>query len=98
MREAFFILIVIFVLLSLTAIRYRRQIAGMLQVWRMLRSMRQMPGSNGDRISGQDDVSKGPLVNCAKCGTWVPEARSIRLVAKTFYCSSDCLEKNVAIK
>ena len=97
MREAIFIFVVVFVLLALTAIRYRKQIVGMLQVWRMLKSMRQMPRANGEQVNGQDDVSKGPLVNCAKCGTWVPESRSIRLGTKTFYCSAACVEKEVEV-
>lgn len=96
MREAVFILIILFVLLALTAIRYRRQIAGMLQVWRMLRSMQKPKGREG-KIDRPDSASNGPLVNCAKCGTWVPEARAIKLGTKTFYCSAGCVEKRVEV-
>lgn len=93
MKEAFFILLVIAVLLALTAIRYRRQIAGVIQIWRSLKSMRaQMKEKQG---TPQDTISSGPLVNCAKCGTWVPEQRTIKLRGGVVYCSTACMETAV---
>ena len=90
MREAFVILIVIAVLLGLTAIRYRKQIAAMMHIWRSLKSMRQE--STQRKVQPDNAEQLGPLVNCAKCGTWVPEQRAIKLRGGTFYCSSNCLE------
>ena len=91
MKEALFILVVIGVLLAFTAIRYRRQIAAFIQFWNMLKAAQK----NGPRseINGSAEVEKGPLVNCAKCGTWISESKAIRLGTRIFYCSSACMEK-----
>ena len=90
MREAIFILIIIAVLLGLTAIRYRKQIVTMMQIWRSLKAMRQH--STQKQVPREVPEQIGPLVNCAKCGTWVPEQRAIKLRGGIFYCSSNCLE------
>ena len=90
MREIFFILIVMGILLGLTAIRYRKQIVTMMHIWRSLKSMRQ--GAAQGKVQPETAEQLGPLVNCAKCGTWVPEQRAIKLRGGTFYCSSNCLE------
>jgi len=93
MKEAFFILFVIALLLGLTAIRYRRQIGTMLHIWRSLKSMREQVKEK--QVRHPDSIPAGPLVNCAKCGTWVPEQKAIQLRGGTFYCSSACLESSV---
>ena len=92
MKEAFVILIVLAVIAGSTAIRYRKQIATALQIWRSLKSMRNQMKESRDRSAPERSVSAGPLVNCAKCGTWVPEDRAISLRGGVFYCSSACLE------
>jgi len=91
MREAIFILLVIAVLFAFTAIRYRRQIVAFIQFWRVLKAAQQ--SSSRSEINGSADAEKGPLVNCAKCGTWVPESNAIRLGTRVFYCSPACTEK-----
>ncbi len=96
MKEVVFILIVIGVILALTAIRYRRQIAAMLHIWRSLKAMRGQMKEK--QVRPEDATSAGPLVNCAKCGTWVPEQRAIKLRGGTFYCSSTCLETAVTAR
>lgn len=96
MKEAFFILLVIAVILALTAIRYRRQIAAMLHIWRSLKSMKQQ--MKDKNVKPEDQIPAGPLVNCAKCGTWVPEQRAIKLRGGTYYCSSSCLETAVTAR
>ena len=94
MKEALVILLVIAVLLGLTAFRYRRQIAAMLQVWRMLKSMRQAGRPAENRIDNSERGVNTKLVNCAKCGSWVPESNAIKLRG-THFCSSSCLESRV---
>lgn len=88
MKEFIVILAAVAVLLGLTAIRYRKQIAGMLQVYRMLRSARnQMRDAAGEpRIE-----TSSKLVSCSKCGTWTPESAAIRMGPSTYYCSKNCL-------
>ena len=90
MREVFLILLVFAVILGLTAIRYRKQIVTMLHIWRSLKSMRQQAAQR--QVPPENAEQAGPLVNCSKCGTWVPEQRAIKLRGGTFYCSSSCLE------
>jgi hypothetical protein len=93
-REAFFILLVIAVLAALTAYRYRRQIRTMREFWRMAKEMRQMHTAVRREVEEAKPVETGKLVNCSKCGTWVPEIRAIRLGRSSVYCSSKCLEKS----
>jgi len=95
MRETLFILFVIGVLLGLTAIRYRKQIAAVLHIYRSLKSVRQQIKT---QAPAQTPVESGRLVNCSKCGTWVPEERAIKLRNGTFYCSSACLETGTAAR
>ena len=92
MREAFIILLVIAILLALTAIRYRKQIASVIRIWRSLKAARDQIRERQQSSQPEPPVAAGPLVNCAKCGTWVPEQRAIKLRGGTFYCSSNCLE------
>ncbi len=91
MKEAFFILLVFAVILALTAIRYRHQIAGVLRIWRSFKTMKQQMSQRSAEVENKDKFA-GPLVNCAKCGTWVPEQRAIRLRGAAVYCSTACLE------
>ena len=96
MKEAIVILLVLLVLAGLTAFRYRKQLATMLNVWRMLKSIRQAGGQKEDRIRGGNKAD-GPLVHCSKCGKWVPEGRAIKLGHTSSYCSADCLEKSATM-
>ena|SRR5687768_14741048 len=92
MKEALVILIVLAVILILTAVRYRKQITAVLQIWRSLKSMRQQVKQKQEQVGTNDSVAAGPLVNCARCGTWVPEQKAIKLRGGIVYCSSSCLE------
>jgi hypothetical protein len=93
MREAFFILMVLAVILALTAYRYRSHIGAVYRFWKVLRSART---GQTDEIGETAEAVKGPLVNCAKCGTWVPESKAIKLGARVFYCSAACVEKTAS--
>ena len=94
MREAIFILLVIAVLAALTAYRYRRQIRMVREFWLMAKGMRQMHIQARKEVEESKPVETGKLVNCSKCGTWVPEDRAIRLGRTSVFCSSKCLEKS----
>ncbi len=86
MRDALFILVVVFVLAALSAIRYRRQISGVIRVTRMLRET-----TRAVATSPQPREAKSiPLVNCSKCGVWVPRNKAIK-IRDTYYCSDACL-------
>ena len=89
MREGFFILLVVFGLLALTALRYRKQIAGMIGLARMLKEAKENITSGSNTI--QSDNSKSvALVNCSKCGVWVPQNKA-RKVGDIFFCSDECV-------
>lgn len=93
MREALVILFVMAVLVALTAIKYRRQIAAGLQIYRSMKAMReQITNQHSKKSVEPTAVNAGKLVNCAKCGTWVPEERAIKLRGGGYFCSSACVE------
>ena len=73
MREILLILGVLFVLLALTAIRYRKQISGMIGVAKMLKDVKNA-AAVGKRIDRQP--ASVHLVNCSKCGVWIAESKA----------------------
>ena len=87
MREFVFILIVILVLLALTAIRYRKGIAGMISVAKMLKEAKEAT-SGAKAVSGEKPSVQ--LVNCAKCGVWVPQNKALKRAEEFYYCSESC--------
>lgn len=90
MREAFVILLVIAVIFILTAVRYRRQIASVMMMWRAVRDATRARGRPPLREGSESgDVD---LVMCAKCGKWVPGNRTISLPTGARMCSSDCTQ------
>lgn len=97
MREAIFILIVLAALLGLTAYRYRRQIRMALELWRTVKSIRQTNQQGSAGSINEKPAAKGNLVNCSKCGTWVPEGNAIRLGQTAFYCSAKCMESKAKV-
>ena len=89
-KEALFILLVIVALLALTAVRYRKQIAGMIGFARLLKEAKQNFAQGSNNIRGTAEKSV-PLVNCSKCGVWVPQNKA-RKIGNDFYCSDECLK------
>ena len=83
--DILFILFVIAILFGLTAIRYRKQITGMIGLARALKDVKDMAGRG--RVMSSEPTSSIPLVNCAKCGVWVPQDKAIKL-KDCFYCSN----------
>jgi hypothetical protein len=94
MKEAIFILLVVLVLAVITAIRYRKQIAGVIGIARMLRDTTRTVARGTKDLSGDAGTSI-PLVNCSKCGVWVPKNKAIRSGGLLF-CSEDCLKTRSA--
>lgn len=93
MREAIFILVVVAVLLGLTAIRYRKTIAGMIGLAKMLKDAKDSASSK-NTISGEK--ASVQLVNCVICGVWLPQDKAIKRREGFFYCSDACA-KTVAV-
>ena len=94
MREALFIILIIGILFAFTAYKYRRQIRAIREVWRMAKDMRRMTSEPRKEVTEPQATAPGRLVNCVKCGTWVPEGRAISLGGKSIFCSSKCLERS----
>ncbi len=88
MREAFFILLVVFVLLALTAIRYRKQIAGMIGLARMLKQAKRSATESSKAFPANPEKST-QLVNCSKCDIWVPQKKAVKF-REGFICSDVC--------
>ncbi len=86
------ILGLILLVIILIASRYRKQIQMGLYVFRMFRKMRQMNKAEEKQISPKAETSDTTLINCAKCGTWIPQNKAIKLRSGVFYCSANCLE------
>ena len=92
MKEAVVILAVMGVLVILTAVRYRRQIAAGIEIWRSMKAVRDRLKQQSGKSVEAKPVDGGKLVNCAKCGTWVPEQSAIKLRGGGSFCSSKCVE------
>jgi Pyruvate/2-oxoacid:ferredoxin oxidoreductase delta subunit len=75
-REAVLILVVIAVLLALTAVKYRRQIVGMISVARMLKAAATASKTGQIRTRQPEVRATAQLVNCSGCGVWVPEEKA----------------------
>ncbi len=88
------VLILFILLVTIIAVRYRRQIQTALYVWKMFRKMRQTNKSEEKQIQ-QQGAKDVPLIRCAKCGTWIPQKNALNLRSKTFYCSANCMEQAV---
>ena len=88
--RALFIFLFIVVLFALTAVRYRKQIAGMIGFARMLKDASQ-PASSDSRAFRGDTGKSIPLVNCSKCSVWVPQNKA-RKVGDLFFCSDECVQ------
>lgn len=87
------ILVLFLILMAIIAIRFRRQINMGIQIFQMFRQMR-TPNKPQEKKLDKNNVNKSvPLVRCAKCGTWTPQSTALNLRSKTFYCSTNCMEK-----
>jgi len=95
MREALFILTVIFVLFALTAVRYRKQIAGTIGLARALNDAKNT-AAQGKTIAPNESTSV-QLVNCAKCGIWVPQNKAIHVGHALYFCSAECKKQGAAV-
>jgi hypothetical protein len=90
MKEGIFILLVVLALFGLTAIRYRRQISGIIGFARMFKQAKGSISQSGRSFPGERQKST-PLVNCSACGVWVPQNKA-RKVRDLFYCSDQCVD------
>jgi hypothetical protein len=85
------VLLFLFVLLGLTAIRYRKGIMSVIRFSQMVRqsSLRGVPAD----VQKVKKEEPSPLVKCLQCGVWVPEGRA-RKASGSFFCSAECEKEN----
>jgi hypothetical protein len=89
------ILVLLLILAAFIAVRFRRQITTGIQIFKMLRQLRSQMKPPEKKIEKQSAEKTAPLVRCARCGTWTPQATALNLRSKIFYCSPNCMEKAV---
>lgn len=93
MKEAFFILLVVLVLLALSAVKYRKQIAGIIGFARMLKDARANIAQRAHQVQSQDEKNVS-LVNCSKCGVWIPQNKATK-IGDIYVCSDHRAETRV---
>jgi len=94
MKETFFILFVIAVLLGLTAVRYRRQIVAFISFYKQMKAVRTNL-REGEPAGRQTDISGIQLVKCGRCSKWIPETEAERSGGQAV-CRSVCVAINPA--
>lgn len=85
MRETLFILGILAVLVILTAIKYRKQIAGAIGFARAINDIRAARPITGEKPAGT-------LVQCEDCGVRIPESNAVSLGAGRYRCSRGCVK------
>jgi hypothetical protein len=92
-----FILLILFLMLAaIIAVRYRRQINIGIEIFKMFRRLKNQAKPQGKKLDKKAADKSVPLVRCARCGTWTPQTSALNLRSKTFYCSTNCMEKAVS--
>ena len=86
------LLFLLFFLLAIFTKRYRSQIKTAIEIWQSLKVNHHHKNQN-QRNEMSDNSKNVPLVKCAKCGNWISQTSALNLNQRTFYCSSNCLEK-----
>jgi hypothetical protein len=90
------ILILFLVLMAMIVVRFRRQINTGIEIFKMFRQLRNQTKPQDKKLDKKAANESEPLVRCAKCGTWTPQSSALNLRSKTFYCSTNCMEKAVS--
>lgn len=97
MKELFIILVVIGIFILLAAVRYRKQIAAAIHVWRVLKTMKSA-GSAEQAIPPTTTPDDVELVKCAHCNHWKPKNEALKFSRGTFYCSSRCVNEALNVR
>ena len=87
MVKFLFVLLVIIALLAMIAVRYRKQIVSLIATAKFLKEAKDAAQQAQLRRAPMPQPTKAAvhLVNCAKCGVWVPESKAVRH-QQSFYC------------
>jgi hypothetical protein len=83
-----FILLLILIILAMIAVRYRKQINSLIATARFLKEAKDAAQSAqlGRTGTPQPTRSAIRLINCSKCGVWVPEDKALERAGQV-YCA-----------
>lgn len=90
------LLILFLILMAMIVVRFRRQINTGIEIFKMFRQLRNQAKPREKKLDKKAVNESAPLVRCAKCGTWTPQSAALNLRSKTYYCSTNCMEKAVS--
>ena len=90
------LLILFLILAAVIIIRFRRQINIGIEIFKMFRQLRNQTRPQEKKLDKKTENESVPLVRCARCGIWTPQSSALNLRSKTFYCSTNCMERAVS--
>jgi Sec-independent protein translocase protein TatA len=86
------------ILLVFLAMRFRRQIQAAIEIWRLLKKIKNFQPEEKTVTKSKIEQNKNEtFVRCASCGNWIAESQALNLRLKIFYCSAECVEKSVVV-
>lgn len=95
MKEAFFIVLVIGILIGFTAIRYRREIVAAITIWKQFKAVKEHLKAP-PTVDDQKNAAGIQLVKCHRCGKWIPESEALADRSGRFACRAECREAATA--
>jgi len=83
-----FVLLVVAILLAMIAVRYRKQINSLILTAKLLKEAKDAAerGQLGRAPTPQRTKNPVHLINCSKCGVWVPQDKALQRAGQV-YCA-----------
>jgi formylmethanofuran dehydrogenase subunit E len=81
-----FVIALILIALAMIAVRFRNQINGLIATARFLKETKDAAQQAQLRQSPRPQPTKTPvhLINCSKCGVWVPQDKALQRAGQTY--------------
>jgi len=88
MFKFLFVVALILIILAMIAVRFRKQINGLIATAKFLKEAKDAAQQAQLGRAPRPQVTKTPvhLINCSKCGVWVPQDKAVRLAGQ-IYCA-----------
>ena len=88
MLKFLFVVFLILIVLAMIAVRYRKQINSLIATARFLKEAKDTAQRQplGRASQAQPTRSAVHLINCSKCGVWVPEDKALQRAGQV-YCA-----------
>ena len=101
MSWIYWVIIIFFALslisIGITAYRYRQYLQTGWFMWKTYRQFKQKNKPDKKLSETKAVADNSPLIKCAKCAKWFPQAQGIKLKTN-YFCSHNCLEKSFTVK